>query len=52
MNKEFKKQMLWFQKNYIQVERENQKLWISYHLSHLKNLEKFVFNLLLLFLFI
>lgn len=43
MNNEFKKQLIWFQANYIKIEQENQKFWINYHQSHLKNLEKFVF---------
>lgn len=43
INNEFKKQLIWFQANYIKIERENQKFWINYHQSHLKNLEKFVF---------
>lgn len=44
MNNEFKKQLIWFQANYIKIEQENQKFWIKYHQSHLKNLEKFVFS--------
>jgi len=47
VNKDFNKQMLWFQTNYMKTERENQMLWINSQISHLNNLKKFVFNLLL-----
>lgn len=57
LNKEFKKQMIWFHTNYMKTERENQMLWINSQISHLNNLKKFVFlfispgeKLLLLFI--
>jgi hypothetical protein len=44
INKEFKKQMIWFHTNYMKTERENQLLWINNQISHLNNLKRFVFN--------
>ncbi|KAE9539405.1 hypothetical protein AGLY_004657 [Aphis glycines] len=40
VNKDFNKQMLWFQTNYMKTERENQMLWINSQISHLNNLKK------------
>ncbi|VVC28098.1 ALMS motif [Cinara cedri] len=39
IDKEFKKQMIWFHTNYMKTERENQMLWINNQISHLKNLK-------------
>lgn len=46
VHKDFNKQMIWFHKNYMKTERENQMLWINNQISHLNNLKKFVFNLI------
>ncbi|XP_022183708.1 inner centromere protein A-like isoform X3 [Myzus persicae] len=40
VNKDFNKQMIWFHKNYMKTERENQMLWINSQISHLNNLKK------------
>lgn len=45
INQEFKKQMIWFHKNYMKTERENQMLWINSQISHLNNLKKYDFSL-------
>lgn len=47
VNKELKKNMIWFHTKYMKTERENQLLWINNQISHLNNLKRFVINSLI-----